>query len=29
VTPKGKSPETLVYEVGGYVSDKFGTPLKK
>jgi hypothetical protein len=29
VTPKGKAPETLVYEVGGYASDKFGTPLKK
>lgn len=29
VTPKGKTPETLVYEVGGYASDKFGTPLKK
>ena len=29
VTPKGKAPETLVYEVGGYTSDKFGTPAKK
>ena len=29
VTPKGKPPETLVYEVGGYASDKFGTPPKK
>jgi hypothetical protein len=29
VTPKGKAPETLVYEVGGYASDKFGTPPKK
>jgi hypothetical protein len=29
VTPKGRAPETLVYEVGGYTADKFGTPLKK
>jgi hypothetical protein len=29
VTPKGKTSETLVYEVGGYASDQFGTPLKK
>jgi len=29
VTPKGKTPETLVYEVGGYAGDKFGTPAKK
>jgi hypothetical protein len=29
VTPKGKSPETLVYEVGGYDGGKFGTPSKK
>jgi hypothetical protein len=29
VTPKGKAPETLVYEVGGYAADKFGTPPKK
>jgi hypothetical protein len=29
VTPKGKSAETLVYEVGGYAADKFGTPAKK
>ena len=29
VTPKGRTPETLVYEVGGYTADKFGTPLKK
>ena len=29
VTPKGKPPETLVYEVGGYAGDKFGTPAKK
>ena len=29
VTPKGKTPETLVFEVGGYAADKFGTPAKK
>ncbi|HET7924349.1 MAG TPA: hypothetical protein VFL30_05585 [Rhodanobacteraceae bacterium] len=29
VTPKGKAPEMLVYEVGGYAADKFGTPAKK
>lgn len=29
VTPKGKTPETLVYEVGGYDGGKFGTPAKK
>lgn len=29
VTPKGKKPETLVYEVGGYDGAKFGTPAKK
>jgi hypothetical protein len=29
VTAKGKRPQTLVFEVGGYDADKFGTPLKK
>jgi hypothetical protein len=29
VTPKGKAPETLVYEVAGYDADKWGTPAKK
>jgi hypothetical protein len=29
VTPKGKGSETLIYEVGGYAPDKFGTPPKK
>ncbi|HEX5124206.1 MAG TPA: hypothetical protein VFV97_13240 [Rhodanobacteraceae bacterium] len=29
VTPKGKTPETLVYEVAGYDGAKFGMPEKK
>jgi hypothetical protein len=29
VVAKGHGPETQVFEVGGYDSEKFGTPAKK